>query len=201
MQARFTKNALIPISLFAWWHLPAIFRLVPSKKESPMTATSEDLFKKLDHLGIKYATHQHDPVFTVEEAQAVNRELSGGHSKNLFLKDKNGDLYLLVCLEDTKINLKAFRKIVGAKNLSFGKPELLRETLGVEPGSVTPFSLINDTDQKVRVVLEDSMMEMPLLNFHPLVNSMTTQITSEGIRVFIADCGHTPMVVNLSLGE
>lgn len=166
-----------------------------------MPATPEDLFAKLDALGIKYETHQHNPVFTVEEAQAVNRELSGGHSKNLFLKDKNGDLYLLVCLEDTAVNLKNFRKLVGAKNLSFGKPELLKETLGIEPGSVTPFSLINDADQKVTIVLEERMIEMHMLNFHPLINSMTTQISSQDLGMFISDCGHDPLIVNLDSSE
>ncbi|USG61570.1 prolyl-tRNA synthetase associated domain-containing protein [Sneathiella marina] len=162
-----------------------------------MAATSEELFAKLDQMGITYETHQHDPVFTVEEAQAVHRDLAGGHSKNLFLKDKNGDLYLLVCLEDTVVNLKSFRKLVGAKNLSFGKPELLKETLGIDPGSVTPFSLINDAAQTVTVVLEARMMEMDMLNFHPLINSMTTQISSQDLRRFISDCGHAPIIVNL----
>ncbi|PHQ68933.1 MAG: DNA-binding protein [Sneathiella sp.] len=166
-----------------------------------MTATPDDLFEKFDELGIAYKTYRHDPVFTVEEAQTLAGDMPGGHCKNLFLKDKTGDLYLLVCLQETKVNLKAFRKSVGAKNLSFGKPELLLEILGVTPGSVTPFSLINDTDLKVRVVLEQRMMEMNMLNYHPLINSMTTLLSSKDLGRFIAACGHTPTIVDLSATE
>lgn len=162
-----------------------------------MTATPEQLFLRFDELGIDHTTHHHDPVFTVEEAQAVSRTLEGGHSKNLFLKDKNGDLYLLVALEDTKVDLKALRKIIGAKNLSFGKAELLVDALGVEPGSVTPFSLINDQTHRVRVLLDSLMMEEELLNFHPLINDKTTQISSKGLLHFINQCGHDSTIVVL----
>ena len=162
-----------------------------------MPATPEELFAKFDELGITYETHHHEPVFTVDEAQAHTDHLPGGHCKNLFLKDKTGDLYLVVCLQDTAVDLKAFRKLVGAKNLSFGKPELLMEILGVEPGSVTPFSLINDTDQNVSVILEARMMAYELLNYHPLRNSMTTQITSKDLEKFIAGCGHQPRILDL----
>ncbi|OUR78443.1 DNA-binding protein [Alphaproteobacteria bacterium 46_93_T64] len=162
-----------------------------------MAATPNDLFSKLDALGITYKTHTHAPVFTVEEAQSVGRELEGGHSKNLFLKDKKGDVYLLVCLEDTKVDLKMLRKQIGAKNLSFGKPDLLMELLGVTPGSVTPFSLINDTDCKVKVLLDARMMEEKFLNFHPLINDKTTQISMGNLKTFIEDCGHDISVLTL----
>ncbi|MBO0332501.1 prolyl-tRNA synthetase associated domain-containing protein [Sneathiella sp. CAU 1612] len=162
-----------------------------------MPATPEELFEKLDALGITYETHHHAPVFTVDEAQAHTDHLPGGHCKNLFLKDKTGDLYLVVCLQDTAVDLKAFRKLVGARNLSFGKPELLWEVLGVEPGSVTPFSLINDTDRLVMVILEKRMMAHDLLNYHPLRNTMTTQITSSDLEKFIEGCGHQPRILDL----
>ena len=162
-----------------------------------MSATPEELFAKLDALGITYETHHHAPVFTVDEAQAHTDHLPGGHCKNLFLKDKTGDLYLVVCLQDTAVDLKAFRKLVGAKNLSFGKPELLWEVLGVEPGSVTPFSLINDNEQHVTVILEKRMMAHDLLNYHPLRNNMTTQIASTDLEKFIEGCGHQPRVLDL----
>lgn len=164
-----------------------------------MAATADHLFARLDSLGIIHKTHHHDPVFTVEQAQAVSRELDGGHSKNLFLKDKTGDLYLLVCLEDTKVDLKTLRKQIGAKNLSFGKAELLIEILGIEPGSVTPFSLINDSQQRVRVLLDDRMMAEEFLNFHPLINNKTTQISSRDLNKFIRSCGHEPEVLNLQI--
>ncbi|GLQ05017.1 prolyl-tRNA synthetase associated domain-containing protein [Sneathiella chinensis] len=162
-----------------------------------MPASPEDLFARLDQLGITHQTHHHDPVFTVEEAQAVSRDLEGGHSKNLFLKDKTGDLYLLVCLEDTPVNLKELKKKIGAKNLSFGKPELLIDTLGVEPGSVTPFSLINDGEAVVKVLLDSRMMEEKFLNFHPLINDKTTQVSSEDLVRFIESCGHNFTIVPL----
>ncbi|MCG8490979.1 MAG: prolyl-tRNA synthetase associated domain-containing protein [Sneathiellales bacterium] len=166
-----------------------------------MAATPEDLFARLDKLGITHKTHHHAPVFTVEEAQAVSRELEGGHSKNLFLKDKTGDLYLLVCLEETKVDLKSLRKKIGAKSLSFGKAELLIETLGIEPGSVTPFSLINDPSHKVRVLLDEAMMKETYLNFHPLINDKTTQISSVGLKKFIEDCGHEVKIIDPSPSE
>ncbi len=162
-----------------------------------MPATPEELFEKLDALGISYETHHHAPVFTVEEAQAQTDHIPGGHCKNLFLKDKNGDLYLIVCLQETAVDLKAFRPLVGAKNLSFGKPDLLMEILGVEPGSVTPFSLINDEEQKVTVILEKRMMAHDLLNYHPLRNTMTTQVASGDLEKFICNCGHQPSILEL----
>ncbi len=162
-----------------------------------MTATPEHLFTRLDDLGIIHKTHEHTPVFTVEEAQKVSRELDGGHSKNLFLKDKNKDLYLLVCLEDTKVDLKSLRKQIGAKNLSFGKAELLIEVLGIEPGSVTPFALINDTELRVKVLLDSRMMKEAYLNFHPLINDKTTQISSDGLKKFVNSYGHEVSILEL----
>ncbi|MBE7636214.1 prolyl-tRNA synthetase associated domain-containing protein [Sneathiella sp. P13V-1] len=166
-----------------------------------MAVTPDELFEKLDQFGIKVETHHHKPVFTVEDAQTVSRTLAGGHSKNLFLKDKNGDLYLLVCLENTKVNLKALKKQIGAKNLSFGKPELLEEVLGVTPGSVTPFALINDTEHRVKVLLDSLMMEEEFLNFHPLINDKTTQISQEGLKSFIEQTGHEAQILTLDSGE
>jgi|TARA_R110002072_G_scaffold203274_1_gene361269 Ala-tRNA(Pro) deacylase len=162
-----------------------------------MPATPEDLLARLDALGIIHETYHHVPVFTVEEAQEHTGHIPGGHCKNLFLKDRNGDLYLVVCLQETAVDLKAFRPLVGAKNLSFGKPDLLYDTLGVEPGSVTPFALINDTEQAVRVVLEEKMMTCEHLNYHPLINSMTTRITPVALDAFIRACGHQPRVLEL----
>ncbi len=162
-----------------------------------MPATPEDLLARLDELGISHETHHHVAVFTVEEAQEHTGHLPGGHCKNLFLKDKSGDLYLVVCLQETAVDLKAFRPLVGAKNLSFGKPDLLYETLGVEPGSVTPFALINDRERVVEVILEKRMMDHEYLNYHPLINTMTTRITPAGLQTFIDACGHRTRVLEL----
>tara|TARA_R100001163_G_scaffold65480_2_gene62803 strand:- start:683 stop:1267 length:585 start_codon:yes stop_codon:yes gene_type:complete len=188
---------LLPILYFPQWIEPLISPSIRQTKGPSMPATPEELFAKLDALGIAHETHHHAPVFTVDEAQEHTDHLPGGHCKNLFLKDKNGDLYLVVCLQETAVDLKAFRSLVGAKNLSFGKPDLLFEVLGVEPGSVTPFSLINDTEKNVSVVLEKRMMALELLNYHPLCNTMTTQILPHDLETFIADCGHRPQILDL----
>lgn len=159
--------------------------------------TEKDLYQRFDELGVNTVTVEHAAVFTVEEAKAARGDLAGAHSKNLFLKDKKQQLWLIVCLEDRAIDMKELRHKIGAGNLSFGKPELLIEVLGVEPGSVTPFSLVNDTDLRVRVVLDKQMMEDDFLNFHPLTNTRTTQISPVDLLVFIRSCGHEPDVVEL----
>jgi Ala-tRNA(Pro) deacylase len=159
--------------------------------------TENNLFERLEELGVETATVEHAAVFTVEEAQAARGDLVGAHSKNLFLKDKKKQLWLVVCLEDRPIDMKQLRHKIGAGNLSFGKPDLLIDVLGVEPGSVTPFSLINDTENQVRVVLDREMMADEFLNFHPLVNTKTTQISPDGLLKFITSCGHQPDIVEL----
>ena len=160
-----------------------------------MPATRDDLFARFAELGIETTTKDHDPVYTVEEARALRGEISGGHCKNLFLKDKKGVLWLVVTLEDAQVDLKALPKKIGSGRLSFGKGELLIEVLGIEPGSVTPFSLINDTEQKVQVVLDADMMAHDVLNFHPLKNDATTSVSSQDLLKFVEACGHAPQIV------
>ncbi len=162
-----------------------------------MPYTRDQLMARFDELDIPTTTHEHPAVFTVEEAKALRGGLSGAHSKNLFLKDKKGELFLVVALEDRPIDLKALRHLIGAKQLSFGKPELLLEILGITPGAVTPLALINDTACRVNVVLDAEMMAQTPLNFHPLDNTATTQISPDGLLAFIRACGHTPNVVAL----
>ena len=162
-----------------------------------MTATTQEtLFAYLDARGIAHETHTHAPVFTVEEAKALRGQLAGGHTKNLFLKDKKGELWLVVCLEDRAVDLKWLRKALGARNLSFGKPELLRDILGVEPGSVTPFAAINDKGARVQIILDAAMMNFEILNFHPLENDKTTQVTPDGLLRFLEATGHTPRLLD-----
>ena len=160
-----------------------------------MPATREDLFARLKFLGISTETLDHPPVFTVEEARALRGDIPGGHCKNLFLKDDKGAIWLIVCLEDAQIDLKTAPARIGSRRLSFGKPDLLMEVLGVEPGSVTPFALINDTARRVNVVLDAAMMANALVNFHPLRNDATTTICSVDLVTFIESCGHTPKIV------
>ncbi len=163
-----------------------------------MAATREQLFTFLEDLGIVFSTVEHKALHTVEESQALRGEIDGGHSKNLFLKCKKGKLWLVTALEDTQIDLKALAKTFGVGRFSFGKPELLFEMLGVHPGSVTPFSIINDPERKVQLVLDVKMMEEELLNFHPLENIATTSISSENFVKFIKAVGHEPIICELN---
>jgi Ala-tRNA(Pro) deacylase len=165
-----------------------------------MPASPDDLFAFLAGLGISHPTVSHAPLFTVEQSLAMADRVPGGHSKNLFLKDTRGTLYLVVLLEEARINLKALPGIIGCGRLSFGSADLMRETLGVEPGSVTPYPLNNDRDRRVTPVFDAAMMERPLLNFHPLVNTMTTSIAREDLLTFAAATGHTPLIRPVSAG-
>lgn len=165
-----------------------------------MPATPDDLFAFLDRLGIAHPTVSHPPLFTVEQSQLLRGKVPGGHSKNLFLKDKTGRLFLLVLLEDARTDLKTLPGLIGSGRLSFGSADLLREVLGVEPGSVTPFALINDRDRRVTPVLDEAMMTHEVLNYHPLLNTMTTSIQAGDLLKFVAATGHSPLIRALSAG-
>jgi Ala-tRNA(Pro) deacylase len=141
---------------------------------------------------------EHDAVFTVAESARLEHRLPGGHTKNLFLKDKKSRLFLVVALDGTTIDLKALHKSLDSDRLSFGKPDLLMQVLGVPPGSVTPFALINDTGARVTVVLDADMMRHERLNFHPLENTATTNIAREDLIRFIRSCGHDPRIVTMA---
>lgn len=163
-----------------------------------MPASRADLMARFSKLGIATETREHRPAFTVEEARDLRGEIPGGHCKNLFLKDEKGAVWLIVCLEDARIDLKAAPARIGSKRLTFGKPDLLMELLGVEPGSVTPFGLINDTQNRITVILEERMMRESLLNYHPLSNDATTTIKADDLLSFIRSCGHEPRIVALA---
>jgi Ala-tRNA(Pro) deacylase len=162
-----------------------------------MALTPDELFARFERLGIAYTTHRHPPVFTVAESAALRGTLPGGHCKSLFLKDKKGGLWLCVMLEERAIDLNRLAERLGAPRFSFGSPERLWEALGIRPGSVTPFALVNDPERKVRVVLDKEMLEHDPLNYHPLDNAMTTAVSPADLLRFIADCGHAPQVVSL----
>jgi Ala-tRNA(Pro) deacylase len=163
-----------------------------------MPATRDELMARLDALGIATKTVDHAPVFTVEEARALRGEIHGGHCKNLFLKDEKGAIFLIVCLEDAKVDLKAAPARIGSRRLTFGKPDLLMEVLGVEPGSVTPFGLINDGQRRATVILDKTMMEQEWLNYHPLRNDATTTIRAADLLAFVQATGHVPRIVSVS---
>lgn len=167
--------------------------------ETPETApvTAEALLAQLDSLSISYVKHEHPPLFTVDDSKSLRGELSGGHCKNLFLRDKKGAMWLLVCLEDRPIDLKALGALFGGVRLSFGSPDRLMRTLGVIPGAVSPFALINDTERSVTVVLDAEMMRHDPLNYHPLRNDMTIAVSPADLMRFIEHCGHQTQVVEL----
>ena len=165
-----------------------------------MPATPSDLFTFLDRLGIAHPTVTHPALFTVEQSRALRGTIPGGHTKNLFLKDKKGTLFLVTALEHAVIELKSLHRLLGAGGrFSFGSADLLRETLGVEPGAVTPFAAINDTERRVRVVLDAAMMQHETLNYHPLVNTMTTSIARADLVRFLEQTGHPPRIAAVAL--
>jgi Ala-tRNA(Pro) deacylase len=164
-----------------------------------MPATPEQLFAALDGLGIAHKTVKHPPVFTVEQAARLRGEVPGGHTKNLFLRDKKSALYLVVAEEDAAIDLKGLHRVLSASGrFSFGSADLLLEVWGVAPGSVTPFGAINDTEGRVTVVLDAGMMEHETLNYHPLVNTMTTSIARDDLVKFLESTGHMPRIERVS---
>jgi Ala-tRNA(Pro) deacylase len=162
-----------------------------------MPATPAELFARLEALGIASVTVEHTPVFTVDESKALRGTLLGAHTKNLFLIDKDRRLVLVVAKEDTKVDLKSLPAKVGLGRFSFGKPELLLTVLGVEPGSVTPFALINETSREVTVLVDQALLAFAEVNAHPLKNSATTRIKTEDLLRFIRACGHEPQILEL----
>lgn len=170
---------------------------IPMPDTSPKTP--DDLFAALDALNIKHATIKHPPLFTVEQSRELRGQIPGGHTKNLFLRDKKAALFLVVALENAVIDLKGLHRLLGASGrFSFGSADLLREVWGVAPGSVTPFGAINDIDHRVTVVLDAAMMEHALLNYHPLVNTMTTAISRDDLVRFLEWTGHPPRIERVS---
>jgi Ala-tRNA(Pro) deacylase len=160
-------------------------------------ATPGDLFRYLEKLGIVTTTVTHPAVFTVEEAKVERGILPGGHSKSLFLRTKKGSMWLVVAREDRRIDLKELAARLGSDRFSFGSPDRLMDTLGVIPGAVTPFAVINDTERSVQVVLDRGLLELDPLNFHPLDNSMTTAIATNDLLRFLEAVGHEPIVIDL----
>lgn len=163
-----------------------------------MPATRQDALARLEELGIACRTIDHEPVFTVAESERLERDLAGGHTKNLFLKDAKGQLYLVIAHSHTNVDLKSLHKTIGSARLSFGKPDLLMEVLGVAPGSVTTLALMNDTAHRVSVVVDSLLMGYDTINCHPLENTATTNIARDDLFRFIRACGHEPRVLPLT---
>ncbi len=173
----------------------------PSKPPLPDGAkTPLALFDAFDRLGIETRTVNHRAVFTVEEGRDLKRQMPGGHSKNLFLKDKKGSLVLAVANAETTVDLVGLGKAIGAKGrFSFGKPELMTATLGVIPGAVTPFAVINDSAKALsQVVVDSCLLACDPVWFHPLENTASTAISPKNLLSFIEACGFCPRIIDLS---
>ena len=163
-----------------------------------MSASRAELFAFLDAHGVAHATLEHAAVFRVGEAAPALEALPGGHSKNLFLEDHRGALWLISALQSTRIDLKALPAVIGSGRLSFGKPARLEEALGVAPGSVTALALINDSARRVGFILDKALGEADPVNFHPLENTATTSLSQAGFRAFLAALGVEPVIVDFA---
>jgi Ala-tRNA(Pro) deacylase len=204
------------LTLLGLWLLPSLsYSLLPASQADafnrddvlPMTdtvphpapKTAEDLFRFLDELGIAYSTKQHAPVFTVAESESLRDAIPGGHTKNLFVKDKKDQFFVLTVEEHAVVDLKTVHKVIGASNrVSFGSPEKMMEYLGVIPGSVTVFGAINDTGGRVTFVLDEDLMAFDVINGHPLSNDATTSIGRDDLLRFIKATGHEPLVLKVT---
>lgn len=163
-----------------------------------MTATPHDLFAYLDELGIAHTTHWHDAVFTVGESIELKASMPGGHTKNLFLKDKDGNLILIAAEAHSELRLNQLHRLIGTKRLSFGTPDLMEEILGVTPGSVTAFALMNDKAGHVRFLVDAALMAYDPVNFHPLTNTATTAVRRDDFEKFVCATGHSFEVIDFS---
>jgi Ala-tRNA(Pro) deacylase len=158
------------------------------------------LFETLDRLNVKLQKLEHKPVFTVAESDEIHHALPGIHTKNLFLKDEGGAFWLVTAPAEATIDVKTLRHKIGSKRLSFGKPEAMAELLGIEPGSVTPLAVINDTDGKVTLVLDTALTSETMVNVHPLRNTATIGLSGSDLVRVAADLGHAPRIVDVAEG-
>lgn len=164
-----------------------------------MPKTAAELFAFLKELGIEVSTVSHPPLFTVADSQALRGEIPGGHTKNLFLKDKKDNFFLVTAGEEAEVDLKQIHHVIGAASrVSFGKPEALMELLGVIPGAVTAFGLFNDGNGTVKFVVDSALLEHKTINAHPLTNEATTSIAAEDLLRFARATGHEPAILKVS---
>jgi Ala-tRNA(Pro) deacylase len=157
-----------------------------------------ELFAFLDAHGVDHTTLDHPAVFRVGEGEDIKRKLPGAHTKNLFLGDSKGQLWLISAEQGANIDLKRLPAVIGSGRLSFGSSQLLEKTLGVTPGSVTAFALVNDTERRVRFVLDAALARADLVNFHPLTNTATTTISQSGLRAFLRTLDIAPVIVDFA---
>jgi Ala-tRNA(Pro) deacylase len=169
--------------------------------EAALPTSPEALLARLGALGIAYTNVVHPPVFTVEEDKALRGELPGSHIKNLFLRNKKGKMWLVTCLEDREVDLKTLGARLEAGRFSFGSAERLLTYLGVLPGSVTPFAVVNDAGGQVTMVLDSGVLDAGPVNCHPLVNTMTTAIAPADLIRFLEAEGHAPQMLDMGAAD
>ena len=172
---------------------------MPTALPANVPANRAEFEAFLGAIGVEFRTHEHPAVFRVDEGHEIKAAMPGAHTKNLFLKDKKGQLWLISASQDTVIDLKRLHRHIGSDRLSFGNAELMLETLGVTPGSVTAFGLVNDRDHRVRFVLDKALDDAELVNFHPLTNTATTAVSRDGLHAFLAAIGVEPMVIDFTM--
>lgn len=164
-----------------------------------MPMTSEELLSFLAANGLAATTVSHPPLATVADSQALRGKIGGAHTKNLFLKDKKGRYFLVTVEEEATVDLKTIHQLIGASGrVSFGSAEAMMSMLGVAPGAVTMFGVINDRDNQVTLVVDSAVMAEPTINAHPLVNTATTTISREALTAFFRLAGHQPLVLKVS---
>lgn len=166
--------------------------------QEDLPTSPAQLFSFFDERGIAYECHEHAPTFTVAESAHLKNHIPGVHCRNLFLRDKKKNMFLVVAENDTPVDLKKLQKLLGCGRLSFGSADRLWTYLGVRPGSVCPFAVINDKECAVKVVLDKSMMDAKLVNYHPLVNDMTIGLSPPALLAFLKACDHAPAIIDLA---
>lgn len=175
---------------------------VENIEDLPELPTSpESLMAQFEEMGIEYELHHHEAVYTVVESEKVDAQIAGTHCRNLFLRDKKKKNYLVVLQNATDVDMKLLPAVIGSDRLSFGSADRLWQYLGVRPGSVCPFSIMNDTDHQVKILLDKSMMETDIVNYHPLLNTMTVSLKPVDLIKFIESTGHEVHIVDLSLAK
>lgn len=163
-----------------------------------LPTSKEQLTSHLDGINIAYKLYEHEPIFTVEQGKHLKESIPGTHCRNLFLRDKKKAMFLVVAANETKIDLKKLPDLLGSKRLSFGSAERLWDNLGIRQGSVNPFCIINDTDDQITMILDASMMDKPLVNYHPMDNALTVGLTPQELISFIESINHNYKIVDLS---
>lgn len=179
--------------------MPLKFRLPFFLRKNAMISNESELYTYFDELGITYTTKRHPALYTVEEGRALKTSMPGGHTKNLFMKDKDETIVLISAHAESVLPLNKLHKQIGTRRLSFASPELMKEILGVTPGSVTAFALVNDLRKRVKFVVDKTLMEYEILNFHPLDNTATTAISRTDFTRFIEATGHSIQIVDFDL--